>query len=98
MHKSRLSRREADCLVALFPRAPAASVLESREPGGLGRPAAREAGRTPRGLGLCLGFRAASEVSCSEEWVSGWKLQEGSSAVKREGAPVRRHVPPQLPY
>lgn len=95
MHKSRLSRREADCLVALFARA---SALESREPGGLGRPAAREAGRKPRGLGLCSGFRAASEVSCSEEWVSGWKLQEGSSAVKREGAPVRRHVPPQLPY
>lgn len=87
------------------PHAPAttssssSSSAELGEPRGRAPPGAPEAWSPSLGAGLRLGFRAAPEAPRSEEWVSGREPQEGSSAVKRGGAPVRRHVPPpQLPY
>lgn len=99
MQKSRLSCRDVDFLVVLF----FLTLLfpPQRRSERLGASAARSAGgrESVPGHRDPLGFRAGLEVSRSEEWVSGREPQEGSSAVKRGGAPVRSHLPPpRLPY
>lgn len=99
MQNSRLSLRDVDFLVVLFFLT--LLVPPQRRSERLGGSAARSAGgREPvPGHRDPLGFRAGLEVPRSEEWVSGREPQEGSSAVKRGGAPVRSHLPPpRLPY
>lgn len=84
MQKSRLSGRDVDFLAVVFSLA--LPVSPRRRSAGLGAGSAGGRDSVP-GHGDPRGFGAGPEVPRSEEWVSGPEPQEGSSAVKRGGAP-----------